>query len=149
MTAPAAIPPLARSIGVTERALRSLLEIRLRETRLSFAQWAVLNFLQAATTLTVDQLVQQQIDAVAVSTPEEARTAIDDLRNRGLTTHTPESSVALSEAGRAFFQPLLEQSQAITQELWGDLPMSDLEATHRTLTEIGRRTNVRLAELTP
>ena len=149
MTATAAPPPLARSIGVTERALRSLLEIRLREARLSFAQWAALNFLQVGGTLTVDELVQQQIDTVAVAGPDEARAALDDLHERGLTTHPqptdPRSSVTLSDAGRAFFQPLLEESRAVTQELWGDLPPADLEATHRTLTEIGRRAHVRRA----
>jgi hypothetical protein len=148
-----ATPPLARSIGVTERALRSLLDQRLLEAGLSFAQWAVLNFLHAGGPLSPAQLIGQQ-QAAFVADEAQAREAVDDLLARGLigpgieadgTGAPAEGPLTVTEAGRAVFEPLRAGSVTVTQELWGDLPAADLEATHRTLTEIGRRANLRLA----
>jgi DNA-binding MarR family transcriptional regulator len=146
----ATTPPLARSIGVTERALRSLLDQRLLAAKLSFAQWAVLNFLHAAGPLTAELRIDpQRTGFVAEAGP--AQQAVDDLRARGLigpSAHPdqPGGALAITALGRELFEPLRIGSAAVTQELWGDLPAADLDATHRTLTEIGRRANLRLTE---
>lgn len=45
----------------------------------------------------------------------------------------------------ARYRPARRELSRITDELYGDLPEADLEATHRTLEEVTRRANAKLA----
>jgi hypothetical protein len=45
------------------------------------------------------------------------------------------------------FRPIRNDVSRLTVELYGDLPPEDLEATRRTLAEVTRRANVKLAEI--
>ncbi|HEV7760662.1 MAG TPA: hypothetical protein VGO78_16775, partial [Acidimicrobiales bacterium] len=53
--------------------------------------------------------------------------------------------LGLTAAGEAVFRPLSDAVGRITVDLYGDLPPADLEATRRTLEEVTRRANARLA----
>jgi hypothetical protein len=45
------------------------------------------------------------------------------------------------------FRPIRDGVSRLTVELYGDLPPEDLEATRRTLAEVTRRANAKLAEI--
>lgn len=62
-------PPLTRSIGSAERALRALLERELSREHLSFAQWTALVF-SSASPLSIAEIAQRQLaGAPAVCLP--------------------------------------------------------------------------------
>lgn len=150
-------PNLTRDIGQAERALRALLERLLDEAGLSFSEWTVLVFLDGAGTLTHDELVRRQVDGRVV-TEAEARAAVDGLLRRGLLVPADNAGgvgrrgvadenprLALTAAGEAVYLPVRGTVDRTTGRLYGDLPQDALEATHRTLAEVHRRANVRLA----
>ncbi len=153
-------PALTRDIGQAERTMRALLGRLLDEAGLSFPEWAVLNFLDGAGPLARSELVQRQIDGSVVS-EAAARATVDALRSRGLLAPTDELHgaggsggdgedplLALTAAGEEVYRPVRRNVAGITDELYGDLPPADLEATHRTLAEITRRANTQLG-ITP
>ena len=147
-------PTLTRDIGHAERTMRALLERLLDEAGLSFPEWTVLNFLDGAGPLTRSELAQRQVDGRVV--PEAAaRATVDGLRSRGLLAPADEAHGAGGDgedprlsptaAGEAVYRPVRRTVARITDELYSDLPAADLEATHRTLAEVTRRANARLA----
>lgn len=151
------IPNLTRDIGQTERAMGALLEPLLDEAGLSFAEWTVLIFLDGSGPLTPDELVRRQVNG-RVAPRAGARAAVDGLLSRGLLapagenhgTSEPDGDgedprLALTAAGEAAYRPVRRAVDRITDGLYGDLPPADLEATHRTLAEVARRANARLA----
>ena len=151
------IPNLTRDIGQTERAMGALLAPLLDEAGLSFAEWTVLVFLGGAGPLTPDELVRRQLNG-RVAAEAEARASVDGLLSRGLLAPAGESHgtsgpggdgedlrLALAAAGEATYRPVRRAVDRITDGLYGDLPPTDLEATHRTLAEVARRANARLA----
>jgi hypothetical protein len=148
------IPNLTRDIGQTERAMGALLGPLLEEAGLSFAEWTVLVFLGAAGPLTPDELVRRQVSG-RVAPRAGARAAVDGLLSRGLLVPAGEGHgtsgpggdprLALTADGEAAYRPVRRAVDRITDGLYGDLPPADLEATHRTLAEVARRANARLA----
>jgi len=134
--------------------MRALLGRLLDEAGLSFPEWTVLNFLDGAGPLARSELVRRQADGRVV--PEAAaRATVDGLRSRGLLAPADELSgdgedplLVLAAAGEVVYRPVRRAVAGITDELYGDLPPADLEATHRTLAEITRRANARLG-ITP
>ena len=150
------IPNLTRDIGQAEYAMRALLERLLDEAGLSFAEWTVLVFLDGAGPLTPDELVRRQVDS-RIAPEAGARAAVDGLLSRGLLAPADDARgaggpdgdrdprFAPTAAGEAIFRPVRRAVDLITDELYGDLPPADLEATHRTLAEVHRRANARLA----
>jgi hypothetical protein len=151
------IPNLTRDIGQTERAMGALLEPLLEEAGVSFAEWTVLVFLGGAGPLTTGELVRRQVNGRAAPRAG-ALTAVDGLLSRGLLVPVGEDHgaggpggdgedprLALTADGEAAYLPVRRAVGRITDELYGDLPPADLEATHRTLAEVARRANARLA----
>lgn len=150
-------PDLTRDIGQAERAMRALLQRLLEEASLSFAEWTVLVFLDGAGSLTADELVRRQVGCRAA--PEAgARAAVDGLLSRGLIVPADDTrgvgrpggeggslQLAPTAAGEALYRPARRSVDHITGELYGDLPPAALETTHRTLAEVYRRANARLA----
>jgi hypothetical protein len=150
-------PALARDIGQAERTMRALLERLLDEAGLSFPEWTVLNFLDGTGPLARSELVQRQVDGRVV--PEAAaRATVDGLQSRGLLAPADEAHgaggpgsdgeglrLAPTAAGEAVYRPVRRTVARITDDLYSDLPSTDLEATHRTLAEVIRRANSRLA----
>jgi hypothetical protein len=136
-------PPLTRSIGTTERALRALLERTLQSANLGFAQWTALVFTHASG-LTADALVQRQLAGHVVARAGEGEASVQSLLaadllapdNTGLLTHTP--------AGASLYQRLSHNIETMTQTLYGDLPAADLETVNRSLQHIAQRANALL-----
>lgn len=150
-------PNLTRDIGQAERAMRALLERLLDEAGLSFAEWTVLVFLDGAGALTHDELVRRQVDG-RVATEAGARATVDGLLRRDLLVPADNAGgvgrtgvenenpkLVPTAAGEAVYLPVRGAVDRITGELYGDLPQDALEATHRTLAEVHRRANARLA----
>ena len=118
-------PALTRDIGQAERTMHALLERLLDEAGLSFAEWTVLNFLDG--------------DAGQLAPADEAHGA-------GVSGNDDEDlRLAPTAAGEAVYRPVRRTVARISDELYGDLPPADLEATQRTLAEVTRRANARLA----
>jgi hypothetical protein len=126
MTTTTPTPPVltGRHIGAASRATGALLDQLLDRADLPFGDWTVLFTLAGTGPLAPDDLVRQQADGLKL--PEAtARATVDGLQ--------------------AVFRPLSDAVGRITVDLYGDLPPADLEATRRTLEEVTRRANARLA----
>lgn len=138
------IPPLTRSIGSAELSMRALLEQKLHRANLSFAEWTVLAFTNAAP-LNSEQIVQRQIGGHIVTDAAAAQKPINNLISAGLITANQGNMLMHTEKGKVVFKTLSDEVAEITRALYGDLPIADLDTTHRTLTEIARRANNFLA----
>lgn len=112
----------------------------------SFVEWTTLVHLDVAGPLTPDELVRRQANG-RVASEAEARAAAEGLLSRGLIAPADggDTPLALTHAGEAVYRPVRRTVDSITDGLYGDLPPGDLEATHRTLAEIYRRADARLA----
>lgn len=133
-------PPLTRSIGSAERAMRALLERQLSSVSLSFAHWTALVFTDAAP-LSVAQVAQRQLAGHVITSASEAEEIIEDLVGSGLLMAGPDGAFQHTEKGRQVFADLRKSVEDITSSLYGDLPAADLEVTHRTLVEVANRAN--------
>lgn len=138
------IPPLTRSIGSAERALRALLERELSSEHLSFAQWTALVFSSAAP-LSTAELAERQLAGHVVSSESETNQAIDGLLGCGALTLAPDGLLHHTEKGRGIFSKLSKSIEHITSNLFESLPQADLEATHRTLLAVADRAGRLLA----
>jgi DNA-binding MarR family transcriptional regulator len=142
-----------RHIGEAENAIRALLDRQLEEASLSFPEWTVLLTLGGADPLPRSELVRRQSDVLRVS-EAAARATVDGLRSSGLVDEArvagepvgdaQDPRLTLTAAGQARFRPVRQAVFRIADELYGDLPPADLEATRRTLAEVTRRANARL-----
>jgi DNA-binding MarR family transcriptional regulator len=149
MTSPVNPVLTGRDIGVAERATRALLDQLLDAARLPFPVWTVL-FAIGSGPQSAGTLAQGQVEGRKV-TPEEGRATVDAAVGAGLigalAGTEPEADPLLSFTahGESVYRPIREELDRISRELYGDLPPVDLEATHRTLTEVTRRANALLA----
>jgi len=143
-----------RDIGQAEKAPRALLDRLLDEAGLSFPEWTILFTLDGTGPLARSELVRRQADGLKV--PEAAvRATLDGLQSSGLLAPADQAGgpagddadprLAPTAAGEARYRPARRELSRITDELYGDLPEADLEATHRTLEEVTRRANAKLA----
>jgi DNA-binding MarR family transcriptional regulator len=142
-----------RHIGEAENAIRALLDRQLEEASLSFPEWTVLLTLGGADPLPRSELVRRQAYGLKVS-EAAARATVDGLRSSGLVDEAcvagepvgdaQDPRLTLTAAGQARFRPVRQAVFRIADELYGDLPPADLEATRRTLAEVTRRANARL-----
>ena len=132
------LPLLTRSIGSAERSMRALLEQKLQSANLSFAGWTVLAFTSAAP-LRSSEVVQRQIAGHVIADVAGGQESIDSLVHAGLIAKSQDDILTHSEMGKTVFVRLSGEIEAITHNLYGDLPIEDLEATHRTLMEITKR----------
>src|SRR5262245_2088788 len=140
---------LSRDIGQAERAMRALLERLLKKARLSFPERTVLVFLDSAGPLPREELVRRLIGGRVVPDAAAARATLDFLLSEGLLgtdgSVGEDFRLEATAAGEGVYGPLRHAVSRITDELYGNLSFADVEATHRTLTEIVRRANERLA----
>lgn len=137
-------PPLTRSVGNAERAMRALLERELASEGLTFAHWTALVF-AGGTPLSPSQIAQRQLAGHVVASEAEALAAIARLADAALLQSAPDGGLQHTEAGRSLFAKLSKSVEDITGTLFAGLPEADLEATHRTLLEIAGRANKLLA----
>lgn len=138
------LPPLTRSVGSAERSMRALLEQKLQGANLSFAEWAALAFTNAAP-LRSGEVVQRQTAGHVIADAAGGQESIDSLVHAGLIAKSQGDVLTHSEIGKTVFARLSGEIEGITRNLYGDLPIEDLEATHRTLTEIAKRAGNLLA----
>jgi hypothetical protein len=154
-------PPVltGRDIGAAARATGALLDRLLDEADLPFGEWTVLFTLAGSGPLSRSALVQQQAGGLKV--PEStARATVDGMLASGLIapaggsepaggtddgSDAADPRLAPTAAGMAVYRPIRQAVNQITVDLYGDLPAADLEATRRTLEEVTRRANARLA----
>jgi DNA-binding MarR family transcriptional regulator len=141
MTTPTPAQSLAREIGTAERTLRALLDAQLAGPGLTFPEWTILVTLAMGGPLAADEVVSRQLAGRTVGDATEARAAIDRLRATGLVSGDP---LALTAAGEAVFRPIQQAVAAISDDIYGDLPPADLDATRRTLIEVTRRAGAQL-----
>ena len=120
--------------------MRALLDRELSRSGLSFAQWTALVFTNGAG-LSIDQIAQRQLAGHVVASEAEAHDAVARLVALGALTSSADGSVHHSERGRELFERLSLSVDRITNTLYGDLSPVDLEATHRTLSEVAARAN--------
>jgi DNA-binding MarR family transcriptional regulator len=123
--------------------MRALLEQKLQSANLSFAEWTVLAF--SAAPLSSSEVIQRQIAGHVVADAAGAQESIDSLVQAGFLATSQGDVLAHSDKGKSVFTHLSGEVEGITRRLYGDLPIADLEATHRTLMEIAKRANNLLA----
>lgn len=124
--------PYSRDPLVLPSARCALLDQKLRDVDLSFAQWTVLAFTGAGSA-TSDDIVERQLADRVVSDAASGRESIDALVRAGLVTVGSGGDLVQSTEGKAVVARLDGEVDAITQRLYGDVSIDDLEATHRTL----------------
>jgi hypothetical protein len=124
--------------------MRALLEQKLLRANLSFTEWTVLAF-TSASPLNIEEVVQRLINGHVVTDASDAQKSIKNLVSASLITMNPGNVLTHSEKGITMFTHLNGEVEGITRTLFGDLPIADLETTHRTLLEIAKRANNLLA----
>ena len=137
-----------QDIGVAERATRALLERLLDPEGVAFADWAVV-FTLGTGASPANALVARQVDGLKVTAPTGAAT-VDRVVAAGLAAavgggEPGEGALALTPQGQALYERVRAGIAVIAGELYGDLPDADLDTTRRTLAEVTRRANARLA----
>src|SRR5690625_5239844 len=93
------IPPLSRTLGPAERALRALLDRELARERLSFPEWTALVFTRSSP-LTSDEIARRQLSGFVVADASEAREAVAALVRAGLLARDAEGRLSQTEQGR-------------------------------------------------
>jgi hypothetical protein len=162
------VTPLTREIGTAERSLRALLERQLHGAGLTFPEWTVLTVLEAGGALTAGQLIESQLHGQVVPDASAADATVERLRASGLVGPADDAPdapdgpdgpgsassagpggdgprFATTAAGAAVYRPVRAAVDRLTGEIFGDLPPADVDATRRTLVEVGRRAAALLA----
>jgi DNA-binding MarR family transcriptional regulator len=133
-----------QDINLAANATRALLDSLLTRTATSFHQWVVLNFAgSSGGVVQQDAAVERMVFALKID-PATASTTIHELVELGLAT-TDGADLALTPAGTARFEQIRDSSAAITDRLYGDLPLNDLVTTRRVLATVTERANAELA----
>jgi hypothetical protein len=130
------LPPITRSLGAAERSLRALLERELAKRSLRFAEWTALVF-TASAPLEPEEVARRQIAGHIVPEASASVASVERLLTDGLMSRDPEGKLQQTERGQQVFKELSAAIETITQAAYGHIPHGDLDATHRTLLEIG------------
>jgi DNA-binding MarR family transcriptional regulator len=137
-----------RDLGAAERATRALLNRLLEDVAMPFPEWTVVFTLGTDGPQPRGRLVARQVDGLKVTEATGAAT-VDRVVSAGLAAPVdpgdPTSHLALTEAGRAIFEQVSAGIADIAADVYGTVPEHDLEVTRRTLAEVTRRANARLA----
>jgi DNA-binding MarR family transcriptional regulator len=137
----------AQLLGQTEKAANAILGRLLAEPGLTEPQWVTLTIaVMSAGTLDRDRLIDRVAGAAKFS-EAEAQARITELAEAQLL-HVPDDErapVTLTESGEQVHTQIRAAVSQITQRLWGDLPVEDLETAGRVLSTILVRANAELA----
>ena len=134
----------ARLIGETEKALNGFLTRALDGTGLTERDWVVLRG-SALPDLAGDRArLGGRLAGVFKVSVGEADAMIGRLVELGMV-EPGEGSVVLTGAGQAVYDRVYAETVGITESLWGDLPVADLETAARVLGVLLDRANARLA----
>jgi DNA-binding MarR family transcriptional regulator len=150
MSIPATPALSGRDLGVAERATRALLDRLIDGEGIGFGDWTVVFTIGTDGPQGHDALVARQVDFRKVDVATAAAT-LDSVVAAGLVHRAdgrgdgPGSPYTLTEAGEGLYQRVSAGIAEIAAEVYGALPPEDLEVTRRTLAEVTRRANARLA----
>jgi DNA-binding MarR family transcriptional regulator len=137
----------AQLLGQTEKAANAILERLLAEPGLTEPQWVILSItVMSGGTLDRHRLIEQAAAAAKFS-EAEAQARITELADAQLL-HVPDDEltpVKLTDVGQQLHTEIRAAVSQITQRLWGDLPVEDLEAAGRVLSTVLARANAELA----
>ena len=136
-------PPLTRTIGITERTLRELLERRLAAAGISFPEWTVLVFLGAGDLTAAD--IAGRLAGGKIVAADKAPDLLARMGDAGLIEEDGAKHIALTDKGRQTFASLSDAIAAITSSLVDGIAEADLDATRRTLDAIALRAGRLLA----
>ena len=114
-------PPLSRTLGPAERALRALLDRELARERLSFPEWTALVFTRSSP-LTSDEIARRQLAGYVVADASEAHEAVAALIRAGLLARDTDARLSQTEQGRRVFADISEAVEKVTEARWGGPP---------------------------
>jgi DNA-binding MarR family transcriptional regulator len=137
-------PADARMLGLAHYAARAVLEGVLTRHGLDFQQQIVLRpVVLAAGPVDRDRLAADTVAALKAD-EDSVQGTIDELIAAGLVA-TDASEVRITDAGRALYERITNETSGTTARIWGDIPEEDLLATGRVLTQVTERANAELA----
>jgi DNA-binding MarR family transcriptional regulator len=132
-----------QDIGATELALRALLDRLLAQHATTFPQWVVL-----ATTGTPGRvssaLVNQRLVGTLKLDQTQAASTLAELVDGGLVASDGDN-LTLTPTGVEHFEHIRDGVAAITDRIYGGLPVDDLLTTRRILTVVRERADAELA----
>ena len=144
MTTTTTTPADARALGLAHYAARAVLESVLARHGLGFQQQIVLRPVVLAdgpvdrARLTADTVTALKADEDSV------QGTIDELIAAGLVA-TDASDVRITDAGRALYARITQETSGASARIWGDIPEADLLAAGRVLALVTERANAELA----
>ena len=137
-----------RDIGLAERATRAVLDTLLAQNATTFEQWVVLNLAGGdGGSVARNTLVQRIAFALKIDEPA-ASAAVDQVVYAGFAT-TSGGQFVLTPTRTARFERVGDASAAVTERLYGDLPIDELATARRVLSIITERANSELIRSKP
>ena len=132
-------------IGQAERATRTLLDRRLRDSGLAFEEWVAVNQVHAG--VGGRQALVARLEGGLKIDAEAAGRAVDAVIGAGLVAMDA-TQLTLTDAGLQRYAVVSAEIAAITARLYGDVPPEDLEVAGRVLSLLTERANAELAATT-
>jgi hypothetical protein len=130
-------------IGEAQRAVGAVLDSLLAETGTGFTTWVALNLVAIAPSpLRRDELVVRMVAGLKVDSAsvDAAVTCAESVGLIGVG-----QAVELTSAGRDLHRRISAGIAAVTPQLYGGIPQSDLATAHRVLRTVTSRANAYLA----
>jgi hypothetical protein len=144
MTTPSTFSP--QVIGQTEKAMNAILDRLLIGTDLTEPEWVTLTVTaNSGSAVDREQLIDRLVGAVKVS-EARARALVTEVVTKGLLQAAGRdgSELELTASGRRLHDRIRSATMEVTDRLWGDLPVEDLDVTGRVLTTVLARANAEL-----
>lgn len=144
MTTPSTFSP--QVIGQTEKAMNAILDRLLIGTDLAEPEWVTLTVTaNSGSTVDREQLIDRLVGAVKVS-EARARALVTELVTKGFLQAAGRdgSELELTVSGRRLHDRIRSATMEVTERLWGDLPVEDLDIAGRVLTTVLARANAEL-----
>ncbi|MER7925676.1 MarR family winged helix-turn-helix transcriptional regulator [Streptomyces sp. NPDC096057] len=144
MTTTTTTPADARALGLAHYAARAVLESVLARHGLGFQQQIVLRpVVLAAGPVDRARLAADTVAALKVD-EDSVQGTIDELIAAGLVA-ADASDVRVTDAGRALYERVTQETSGASARIWGDIPEADLLAAGRVLALVTERANAELA----
>jgi DNA-binding MarR family transcriptional regulator len=152
----------AQLIGQTEKTMNAILD-RVLADRISEPEWVALVLIAGGGGSAGHDQFTARVAFTLKETQETAAARVGQLAAKGLVQITPEpgtsvaaepgssvaaetgTSVTLTETGQRLMSSIRQQVNAITQQLWGDLPAADLDVAGRVLRTVLERAEAEVA----
>ncbi len=135
-----------QDIGQAEKATRAVLDSLLARTGTTFHRWVALNLTATGGgRMERDAVVRRMAFGLKIE-EAAASAAVGELVELGLTTANG-GEIVLTPVGTARFEQIRDGIAAITERLYGGLPVEDLVTARRVLAAVTERANAELARL--